>query len=473
MFQALFSGKVGLTSERTLFSKLKLFVKDTLMTLGTRVIVLALNIFISIAIARGLGPEGKGIYTLVTLFPALIFVFANLGIGPATVYYVAQQKYPLKVVLGTNTILTFVIGAIFGLIAGILALVFQQSIFPEVPRAYLLIALLLFPLELFRQQAGGIILLGAKRIRELSLTSVVYDVFFLALIFLVFKFAGTRVMGIVGARIVSSVFVCVWTFALVARIAGGIEFRPHRAYLKDLFGYGIQAYLGNVISFLNYRIELLLLSMFMSADTIGFYSIALNLAEQLWLVSQSAATMIFPMVSAEKDPEKLRAFTPLINRSVTLITALGALLLALLSRVLVTLMYTDVYLPTVGLLRILLIGIVLNSSTRILANDLAGRGKPMLNTLVGGISLAIQVILNLILIPRFGAAGSAWSTTIAYALVFLMQLALYMKIAKVPFGKVILPQRADWQLYRQLTIIVLQWIRLRLVRLRILPSHNE
>ncbi|MBN1877631.1 MAG: flippase [Anaerolineae bacterium] len=441
------------------------------MTLGTRVIVLALNIFISIAIARGLGPEGKGIYTLTTLFPALIFVFANLGIGPATIYYVAQQKYPLKIVLGTNTILTLALGVIFGLTAGISAFAFQQSIFPEVPRTYLLIALILLPLDLFRQQAGGIILLGAKRIRELSLTSVIYDVLFLALILLTFKLAGTQVMGIVGARIVSSIFICVWTFILVARIAGGIEFRPHRAYLKDLFKYGSQAYLGNVIAFLNYRIELLLLSMFMSAETIGFYSIAVNLAEQLWLVSQSAATMIFPVVSAEKDPEKLRAFTPLVNRSVTLITTLGALVLALLSRVLVTLMYTDVYLPTVGLLRILLVGIVLNSSARILANDLAGRGKPMLNTLVGGISLVIQVILNLILIPKFGAVGSAWSTTIAYALIFVLQLVLYARIAQVPFRQIILPQKADWQLYHQFAVIMLQWARLKLVRLHILPSN--
>jgi O-antigen/teichoic acid export membrane protein len=133
--------------------------------------------------------------------------------------------------------------------------------------------------------------------------------------------------------------------------------------------------------------------------------------------------------------------------------------LFLLSQWVVVLLYSSEYVPAVHLFRILLPGIVFLSGGRILANDIAGRGKPLLNTYVGGIGLTIQVLLNLVWIPRFGATGAAWATTISYGLTSAGWLLLYMRLSGNSLTTVVVPQTSDWHLYRQLARLA--WSRLR------------
>jgi len=134
-------------------------------------------------------------------------------------------------------------------------------------------------------------------------------------------------------------------------------------------------------------------------------------------------------------------------------------LAALSIPVFIVLLFSEEYLPAVQLFRILLPGIVALSASRILANDIAGRGKPLLNTYIGVISVALQLALNLAWIPRFGAMGSAWATTIAYSSDLGIRLWLYMKVSGNSLAEVILPRSSDWSLYRQLA--QLAWSRVR------------
>lgn len=444
--------------------RFNVFARQTLLTTGTKIINLGLGLLISIILARGLGPEGKGIYTLAILFPTLIITFNNLGLGSSTVYYVAQDKYPLKTVFGSNTLLSLILGAAGILVGLLLAAVFPTQIFPEVPRNWLFLALTLVPLNLFINQIGTQILLGSRRIREFNSTTLLSSASFLVLLFIAVYSLGTGVRGAVLANVLSSALMCVLLFLWIRRIAGGISLRIARDYLRDALDYGLKTYAGNVIGFLNYRIELFLLGFLMPAAALGFYSVAVGLAERLWLVSQSAATLIFPVISAEKDEGKRKRFTPIISRNVLLITLLGAIVLYFLSPWLIELLYSRDYLATIQLFRILLPGIVFLSASRVLANDIAGRGKPLLNTYVGLFGLAIQVALNLLLITRLGVVGSAWATSISYGLILIVRVIVYARESGNTFSSILLPHRSDLVLYRQLTREIWKWLKARLNR---------
>jgi O-antigen/teichoic acid export membrane protein len=430
--------------------KAAVFAKDTALTLMARVVGLALALLSSVIIARALGPDGTGIYTLAILFPLLILTFANLGIGPATVYYVAQDKYSLREVFGNNTVLSAIIGSVASLLGLLLVVSFPDWIFPQIARSYLVLALILVPANLFSQQYVNQVLLGARRIKEFNAVSVAHKFLFLLIVFGTTVVLGLGVVGAIWASVLSSVLLCIGLFFWLRRIAGGVRFGLNLAYVLDALRYGVKAHLGNVIGFLNYRIEVFLLGALLPASAVGFYAVAVGLAEKLWFVSESASTVLFPTVSAEKDEQERKAFTPLVSRSILLITAIGAVGLLLVSQSIIVLLYSEEYLPTVQLFRILLPGIVFLSVGRILANDIAGRGKPLLNTYVGGIGVAVQVGLNLAWIPRFGAAGSAWATTISYGIILATRLWLYMRLSGNSLVRVILPQSSDLLLYRQL-----------------------
>lgn len=152
-----------------------------------------------------------------------------------------------------------------------------------------------------------------------------------------------------------------------------------------------------------------------------------------------------------------KEFTPLVARTVLWTTALGALALALLSRWIVLLLYSEAFLPAVGALQALLVGIVALSAGRVLANDIAGRGFPALNIYTGLVAVATNVALNLLWIPRFGIVSAAWASTVSYTVSFLGALFFYCRHSGNRWTKIVLPQRGDWALYFRAAKALCQW----------------
>ncbi len=437
------------------------FTKNTAVTFTARVISLILGIGTSIAIARLLGPEAKGIYTMAALLPSLVVTFGNFGIGPATVYYVARKRYPRREILGNNIFLGAVIGAI-GMLAGlIMVLFFRQSILPGVALGYLLLALLMIPIKISFSYVNYI-LLGAQHIKQFNLISILQTVLFLVCIVLALLAFKAGILGALAAGITSSFLVDVVVFFEAKKVTRGISFHLNHSYIKDTLAYGIKAHLGNVLGFLNYRVDMFFVNAFLNPAAVGFYSIGVALVEKLWMVSYAASTVLFPRVAAETEEQRRKDFTPLVARSVLSVTALGAVVIFFLSRWIIGLLYSSAFLPAVRPLQILLPGIVTLSVGRVLANDIAGRGRVMLNNYAGLVTVATNVALNILWIPRYGIAGAALASTVSYTLAFLTQLFLYTRLSGNHWTVVVFPQRGDWALYRRTGLALGRWAKEKL-----------
>jgi O-antigen/teichoic acid export membrane protein len=124
----------------------------------------------------------------------------------------------------------------------------------------------------------------------------------------------------------------------------------------------------------------------------------------------------------------------------------------------VELLYSSRFSASAAVVRILVPGIVLFSAARVLGNDLAARGRPLVNSGIAGASVACNIALNLVLIPRYGINGAAWASTASYSVLFATTLFIYRRVAGVPVRAVLVPTRADGPAY------------LGLAR-RALPSH--
>jgi len=431
------------------------------MTGVTQVLSLVLGLGTSIIIARALGPEGKGVYSIVLLLPSLIVTLSHLGISFATVYYVAQRRFPDREVLGSNAWLAGLLGAAGGAVGTIIVFFFQERVVPGVPQGYLFFALTLIPVELLFSYIQHF-LLGAQRIKEFNAIALIHKALSLTLVTVVVWFMQGGVLGAVAASLVSWVLAAGLLFIAAARIAGGVSFRINLPYLRKALTFGVQAHLGNIFWFLTHRIDLLLVNGYLGPLAVGFYSVGVALAEHLWMISQAASTVLLPKVAAETDEDRRRSFTPVVARTVLLVTALGAGVLAFLGRWFVVLLYSEAFSPAVQPFQILLLGIVALSAGRVLGNDIAGRGRPMLNTYVVAVALIVNVLLNVVLIPRYEIAGAAWASSISYSLILIARLFLYCRISGNPWTKVLFPQRGDWALYWKTAASLGQWVNSKL-----------
>jgi Na+-driven multidrug efflux pump len=75
---------------------------------------------------------------------------------------------------------------------------------------------------------------------------------------------------------------------------------------------------------------------------------------------------------------------------------------------------------------VLLPGVILLGSAKVLTNEMVGRGYPQYNSINAGIAFILTVMFDLILIPRLGVLGAALASSISYTAVFLASVGFYL-----------------------------------------------
>ena len=197
------------SSEEVTCTPMLAFGQATALTVVSQVLILLLGTGASVVLARFLGPEGKGIYTLAVLFPTLAARVVNLAIRKATVYYAAQGRYSLKDMLGTNVAFAAGFGMLGILVGLVVILLFRESAFPGVALSYLVIGLIMIPLNLFFGYGIGL-LLGTRRFGLTNLTEICRVLLNLAFISIVLWGLGRGIYGALIATAMSWLTACQW-----------------------------------------------------------------------------------------------------------------------------------------------------------------------------------------------------------------------------------------------------------------------
>lgn len=423
------------------------FTKNTLITFSSQIFIFLLGMGTSIITARILGPEGKGMLSLSLLLPGFIVCFSNLGLGHASVYYIGKQRYAPKEIFGNNLISTAVLSVssiLLGL--GIISL-FGSTIFAGVSSDFLLLSLCLIPAQLLIMLTLSIFLGLQKFIKYNSIQIVRISVSFILLSIFLW---GLRfgVKAAIGIEICAYFAAATILFLILYRETRGISFRPSQRYFKDFLSYGSKFNIGSVFLFLYRQINIPIINVFLNPRMVGFYALSMGLSEKIWLISDAVGTTLFPRVSSEKDEEKLKQFTPLVFRNVLLIILVLITFLYIVAYWLITLVYSDAFISSVKPFRILIIGIAAFSGWRILENDLKGRGKPMVNTYIIGVSVTLNILLTILFVPRFGIIGAAWATTISYIITLLIGITAYCRLSGNTITQMFIFGKNDWDVYK-------------------------
>lgn len=416
----------------------------------SQVVTVVLTLVLSILIARCLGPAGNGIVTLTLLFPTVLTIIWNLGIAPANAYYLAKGDVSNRVALKSTLLLSLLVSLV-GIGAAVPVVWFgAHALFPGVPSTYLWWMLLVFPIG--ATQAGlAAIFQGAQDFRPYKITVIVTPAAnLLAAILLVWWLklgpAGALLAFALG-QLSTLAATCGFLIPYLRRKEEqrGSVFTYARAMVK----YGSVANFSNILGYVNYRIDVFCVGKMLGNTPVGVYSIAVNMAERFWVLSYASSAVILPRLSElNKDEQTRRALTPVVGRWVLLLTATLSLVIIFAGKPLIRLLFGKAYLGAYGIILILLPGIVVFTVSRVLANDIAARGRVDLNFYAVIAIFFVNLIANLMLIPRMGLAGGALSTTIGYAADTAFRLVVYAKLSGNKWWRPLLPEKGDWHLLR-------------------------
>jgi O-antigen/teichoic acid export membrane protein len=419
-------------------------------TFIAQILAALLGVGISLLLSRTLGKAGVGVYAMALLLPNMLVQLLEFGITYANVYHIGRGDVNAREVMRANLRIWGFISAVGLGIAGLVIALRGAQWFPGIPTPLLIISALAFPPALMQLYCLSILQghQDFKRFNYLTVTVQMTTFTLSAISVLIFHLG---VAACITAYLIGQVLaLTITSFVLRPYLARSPESEVHQswwAYGRKAVNYGWKQHLSAVISFVNLRVDLFFVNLFLAPASAGIYYVAIQFGESMWIISKVVSTVLLPRLAELHDQEQTRLqLTPLITRLVFNFTALAALVVAVLIKPVVTLLWGKDFSQVANVLWWLLPGIVMWSATRIIAYDFAARGRPELNSYLAGIVLVINVALNVILIPRVGIIGGAISTTVAYTANTFATIYLYRQFSDLASWKLLVLQREDVRL---------------------------
>ncbi|HKB17748.1 MAG TPA: flippase [Candidatus Dormibacteraeota bacterium] len=420
-------------------------VRSGTITLASRIVVFGLSLVAGVILARTLGPHGRGLYALALVAPSALTLVANLGISQALTYHLARKTYPVEQLIGQAIALALVLGGITALILIAVMAAAGRWILPGVPLNLVIIAAASIPLALFFYFS----LSFEQGLEKFIGFNALYLVNAVALVLLLIPlfFARGNVTFAVTAWSLSWIPTAALGLYLLAR-AGHLNIRLDLKVARALLRFGIVGYLSFVTNFLNFRLDTFLVNIFANATQVGFYAVAVGLAETIWYVASAAATVLAPRV-ASTEAATSDITTGRVSRVVFATSLLGAIALALVAPPLIRILFGTAFGPSVVAVWLLLPGIVTLSVARVLSSYLLGRNRLRVDFFASLAGLAVTLVLDLTLIPRYGFAGAAVASSVAYTTTLVVNMRWVVRNSQLTVRSLLVPTRADLRSLRQ------------------------
>jgi len=418
---------------------------NILTTLSARVGLLATALISSVVLARGLGPESRGLFALVLLLPDWARSLGLLGFEQANAVYAGLEPGRRHALVWHSVAIAVVVGGTCAL-GGVAFFMLDApgaSSLLKGPFWLYLLPLSAVPARLLFEYWGAV-LRGLNRIVLLNAVDLGTKVVSLALVVV---FVAWLHLGVAGAVWVDTLVTVGGVVVLGALLwLSGAWGWPtfDRSLMKRTAGFAIPAHAGSIAAYLNYRGGELIIAMLLPPEQLGFYVIAVGIAERLWILPSAVTTSLLPHLTnaRQRDP----ALTAIVARHVMAWVGAGCVLVFVLAGFLVPFLYSSAFEPAVTPLRWLLPGVFALSVGKILVAELLARERPRYTVYASGAAGVVSLASNLVLVPQLGISGAAIASTLSYGLLSVILTRYYLRETGHSWT-VLVPKWSDLQAY--------------------------
>lgn len=415
------------------------FSGGVLVLFATQVFGAAIGVVNGIVLARLLGPALKGDYYILILLPSTAMVLVQLGLPQAFGFFAARGG----VVHMLRQSIAFTAGLSLLAIGAVALLLpqLQEAFLHDAPLELVVLGFLALPLTLNATFMTSIVM-GRRAVRWYAIVNVIYPLVTTALLVVILGGIGASVGGAIVVYLAASLVQSVG-FSLAARKVTANVSDATRTSSLALLRYGLRFYPSSIMGFFSYRIDAYLIAFLVpdAAPALGWYSMAVGLAEMVFFFPNAVASLFFPRVAASSREESDRQVAE-VSRVTLLITAAFALLLVPAAAIMIWLVLPafEASLPP---LLVLLPGVVALSVAKVVGQYVVGIGRPGLNSAISIAALVLNVVLNLMLIPLFGITGAAAASLASYGFTALALTVYSSRTSGSSFASFWVPRPTD------------------------------
>lgn len=391
--------------------------KDIIETFGIRVGMLGIGLISSIVVTRALGPAGRGEFAFAAALAGLIAQFGNFGLHAANTYYGSKSPTLLPGLLSNSLWVSLTVGLITA--AGLATARLVAHVSLPVSGAMLVLVAASVPLGI------GIVLLqqlylAVGRVRFFNATEVAQRVTTVAASLAIVAAGWQSPELLFAVTVLASLGVLGWMYAQlpIQRVR-----KPDWPAFQLSLNYGLRAYFAALAGYVVLRIDILLVGAIAGPAATGQYSVVVALADFVGLFSIVTGALLFPRMSAQVDAARRWRTARQATTSVAGIMLVIAGLAAVTAAPMIKLLYGAPFLDATQSFRLLLPGLVFLGVNAVLMNYLAALGMPPITIISPLTASTVNIIANVVLIPRWGINGAAVASTIAYALMLAFSIA--------------------------------------------------
>lgn len=396
--------KIRLLKDNQGFMK---YFKNTSWLMGEKILRMVVGLFVGIWIARYLGPEQFGLLSYAQSFVGLFAAIATLGLDAILVRELVKDESKRDILVGTAFLLKFVGAIAVLLILGIAINLTSNDSFTNI-LIFIIASATVFQsfnvIDFYFQSKVLSRFVVYANVISLLISSIIKVILLLN-----------------EAPLLAFSWVILFDSLVLALGFIYFYFRNHLSFRSWKFNKKI-AYtllrdswpliLSGMVIAIYMKIDQVMIKEMLGSESVGQYAVAAKLSEIWYFIPVAITSSLFPaIINAKKQSEQL--YYARLQKLYDLMVWIAipiAILTTLFSETIVALLYGNQYIQSGGVLMIhiwsgVFVFLGVSSSKWFISENF--QKYSFYRTLAGAI---INVILNLILIPKYSIYGAAYAT---------------------------------------------------------------
>jgi O-antigen/teichoic acid export membrane protein len=398
---------------------------NTFIQIVGKIISIIFSIFTISILTRYLGIEGYGKFTLVFAYLAFFGVLADFGLHLSMIKILPKYKNSQKKIIGSY----FIIRILFVAVSTLLTL-FCLLIVPYSYEIKLAIIIGIIGVDIgYLSGFGNAIFQSKLRIDLITYIDIIGKIITIFFIYIfiqlklnIYFIVSTILMGNIVSLTLSVHY-------LIKRHEFSLVF--DKKIVRDLLSISIPVGITSFFSLLYFKIDTLLLSFFKGSSDIAYYGVSYKIFENLLILWAFYMASAYPILSSKIN--KNTEFNTFLKQCIISAIISSSIIIVLgyiLAPMLITIIAGEEFLVSAESLRILLFSIPIFFINNIFYHVILLRDKmwTLVGVLIG--SLLFNIVINLIVIPKYSFIGTSYTTVITELFTFLFYFYLFFSFKK-------------------------------------------
>ncbi len=423
---------------------MKTATKQAGLVFTSRMLGYVLGFLLQTVLARFLGPDKYGLYSLGLTLANVGVLFSVFGMGTGTIRFLGEyigknEKEKAKGVIFSAFQLTTLLSLVFAVMLTAFKNFISINIFHDERLSSILpwfsVVLVMYS---FLQLFSGIYR-GLKRPSIFFLCRETLERIMRIGIFLTLYLLGFKLFGAIVATIISAIFILLILFIKLKSTAPFVFDKSITPLYerKKFLGYSSNMLFVSFTYFLMGQVNRLILGIYLDAKSVGMYTISDTVA-QLSVFFLTAFNSIFAAIISELyhtgDRKTLAKMYADITRWIVILTLPLTIWMIVFSEQILSIFGKE-YTQAKYVLIFLAMGQFVNAAVGSNGFMLLMTKHQKLEMINGVLIASLNILLNIILVPKLGIIGSAIAGMIAISGVNILKMVeVYLTLGMIPYN---------------------------------------